>query len=391
VLRSKDIAHYFSIPLNTLKPGKAITFDLHLYFQQNQHIMIWQRNGEVPTGDFISRYEAKGIHDVWIHQDDRGAYEEYLKDEPAVDALEPEALPDLELTPEPAAEVPAISDHAQYLIGVYRDHDQSDRNKTALMAKRAREVIAGTLAPQTSEAQAITTREMRKTVQDFLADVLKQEEGNLRELWDMADLDPGLSHAANVASYCVLLTLAVGQTEPATLKDMAQAGLLHDLGVTQVSAAIVANPWSAHTSEQHRDYREHVMASVDLAQEYGAGVTEHAARLMMTHHEKFDGTGYPSQMHGFQLTTLAQIVAMAEWLDSIACGQWDGRARTYAETIETLEDFEKDPNFPQYFHPKLFRTLMTWLKSPGSTEEAFIRMAVNAVDAQSESILKKSA
>ena len=77
-----------------------------------------------------------------------------------------------------------------------------------------------------------------------------------------------------------------------------------------------------------------------------------AAEIALTHHERFDGTGYPRGLAGEEIPIAGRIVAVADVFDALVCDRPYRRALTLEEAVKIMlrgrgEPF--DPDLIDYF------------------------------------------
>jgi HD-GYP domain-containing protein (c-di-GMP phosphodiesterase class II) len=402
-MRSKRISDYVEAKLSDLRPGRPLAVDLHLYFAANQHVLVWRKAGETLSERFVAKYEARGMAQIWIHRDDEAAWREYVeaKDaaEPALVAVPPpvEAAPLPLPAPAPALAAPSATPSAapraadlapmlmdmeelvpipprteegRGMVELLASPELDERMRTALTARAARDVLAETLKPATPELRAEAISHARDVVRDVLDSVLEEAAADVRktinEVWDLNSIDPKLDHAVNVASFAVLFAMAFGRISQDVLTDIALAGLLHDIGLTQIPAHVVQTPWEHQSAKERQLYARHVDEGLRLIDDLAGEMSPRVKPLIQQHHEKFDGTGYPMQLQGFQVNDVAQLVAMADTLESMSSGQWDGIRRSLTDTFDSIEKLERSRSFPEFFNPEVFSAVTRWIRAPGS-------------------------
>ena len=98
---------------------------------------------------------------------------------------------------------------------------------------------------------------------------------------------------------------------PAAVEDAALAGLLHDLGMRELSYDRLYRMRSPN-AEDRRTYQQHVLVGESLVD--GAGLAAVSAAVRH-HHERWDGGGYPDHLAGAAIPLLARIVHLAEVYD----------------------------------------------------------------------------
>jgi HD-GYP domain-containing protein (c-di-GMP phosphodiesterase class II) len=262
-----------------------------------------------------------------------------------------------------------------------------------MVAKTARSAMAEIAAAETPAEQKKANEKAREVVRDVLEGALDKASKEVRslaaEIWALADIDPDLEHSANVSTYAVLFAMAFGRIDQELIADIAIAGLLHDAGISQVTAAVTAVPWKEMQAGQLDRYAHHVNAGNTLVEMYAPEIPARVKAMIGQHHEKFDGTGYPNHLEGFKVNDIAQLLGMADILDSMSSGQWDGQKRPLQETFATLEAIEKKRTFPEYFNPEVFGAVVKWMRNARAMDSA--KEAAKIVEQTTEKLIKNKA
>jgi HD-GYP domain-containing protein (c-di-GMP phosphodiesterase class II) len=152
-------------------------------------------------------------------------------------------------------------------------------------------------------------RMQRKVVQDAYRETVIAL-ANALEVKDM----PTRVHSARVRDYAVQLTAAI---EPRLLADpsLEYGFLLHDVGKLGVPQELLAKP-GALTPEELELMREHTVIGADILAEVtflrGEGI-----KVIRSHHERWDGTGYPDHLVGAAIPLCARIFAVADAVDAM--------------------------------------------------------------------------
>ncbi len=432
MIRSKDVAHYFLAQLDDLIPGKPLTFDVLLYFKRNNHILMWFANKDAPSQAIIDKYKGRGVRAIWIHSDDKEAFEIYKRDvqtlAPAPQQAAPapstpqkvEAIelamaadlveggaqdvgvsgqggagpgtPDAEFAAPGAAvntPTPVLapkSESAQKIIAQMQSAEPNPTKKAALVAIEARKALNEALVNEEVKKQDSLNAEARKIAKDILDEIQSESRALISEVWSLAEADADLTHGVNVATYGVMMALAFGKIEKGVLSEIALAGILHDTGVSRISPLVAQKPVSTRSSEDHKAYEGHVEAGIEISRAHESKLTDRVATMITQHHEKFNGQGYPHKLEGFKLDAIGQIVAIAEMLDTMASGQWDGVRRSYKQVLVELEQIEKSRTFPEYFNPEIFGKVIRWAQTKEA--KAIADQAMKIVRDQSETSIQ---
>jgi len=102
---------------------------------------------------------------------------------------------------------------------------------------------------------------------------------------------------------------------PGRLRDLAIGGLLHDIGKLAVPDAILKKP-GALTDDEFQVVMQHVYTGPALLRELG-GFSPMVHRLVRGHHERFDGSGYPSAVAGDPIPLDVAILAVCDVYDAL--------------------------------------------------------------------------
>jgi HD-GYP domain-containing protein (c-di-GMP phosphodiesterase class II) len=120
-------------------------------------------------------------------------------------------------------------------------------------------------------------------------------------------------HAERVAAYGIEIARAVGLPRP-DAPEMEFGFLLHDIGKVAVPDAILYKP-GALTSEERALMARHPAIGAEIIGgiEFLAG----AAQVVRSHHERWDGMGYPDGLAAEQIPIAARVFAVADVLDAL--------------------------------------------------------------------------
>ncbi len=91
---------------------------------------------------------------------------------------------------------------------------------------------------------------------------------------------------------------------------------LHDIGKIAISERILRKP-GALTENERRQMERHTDVGHELLAGSGNDLLELAATVAWTHHERWDGTGYPRRLAGEAIPLAGRIVAVADVFDAL--------------------------------------------------------------------------
>lgn len=119
-------------------------------------------------------------------------------------------------------------------------------------------------------------------------------------------------HCVRVAQIAALLAESLGIYGP-ELDEIKIGGLLHDLGKIFISDDILLKPGKL-TEREFAAIKSHCIKGYEAIKEF---VNERIALMVLQHHEKIDGSGYPMGLQKDQIMLEARIMAVADVYDAL--------------------------------------------------------------------------
>ncbi len=121
------------------------------------------------------------------------------------------------------------------------------------------------------------------------------------------------THSQSVADFAEAIGKRMRLGEGA-LQTLRSAALLHDVGKIGVPDSILSKPGPL-TDEEFEIIKRHPQTAIDILKEV-KGLSEEKP-IILHHHEKYDGTGYPAGLKGDQIPLGARILCVADALDTM--------------------------------------------------------------------------
>ena len=169
--------------------------------------------------------------------------------------------------------------------------------------------------------------EHRSSLQNTLGDVQalldemprKLAEG-LCSAWDLRHVETG-AHVRRIGAYTEVLAQALG-TSIEQGDTLARAAMLHDIGKIAIPDAILTKP-AKLTTEEFEIMKRHTVVGAKLLGGVRHPFVELAAMIARSHHERWDGSGYPDGLRAEECPFEARVVAVADVYDAL------GQTRCY--------------------------------------------------------------
>jgi response regulator RpfG family c-di-GMP phosphodiesterase len=190
------------------------------------------------------------------------------------------------------------------------------------------------------------TRQLKRTMEDLNLSYDHTLSALVKAL-DAREKETG-SHSERVMNYTLLLAGRCGVREP-ELSAIAKGTLLHDIGKIGVSDNILLKGGKLNDVEWIEMKRHPVVGYEILS---GIPSLSSASEFVLSHHERFDGTGYPQRLKGREIPLSARIFAFADTLDAMTSDRPYRKALPFSSVITEVEKCtgsQFDPHITKVF------------------------------------------
>jgi HD-GYP domain-containing protein (c-di-GMP phosphodiesterase class II) len=159
-------------------------------------------------------------------------------------------------------------------------------------------------------------------------------EDTLKVLGAAIDLrdEPTAGHSRRVCSYSLKIARDMSLSD-AQLRNIARGAYLHDIGKLGIPDGILLKPGPL-TSEEWSVMQKHAQIGFDLVK--CIPFLADTAEIILCHHERFDGNGYPRGLRSQAIPLGARIFAVADTLDAITSDRPYRRASSFEGAMETI-------------------------------------------------------
>ncbi len=156
----------------------------------------------------------------------------------------------------------------------------------------------------------------------------------MAKLIELREANPQ-AHSEVLSSYAVSLAEAIGLAED-EVRNIANAILLHDIGNVAIPDAILNKP--EPLSKQERSVMQsHTVHGHSVLQGSRNNLFQMAAEIALSHHEHWDGSGYPQGLRGIEIPVAARIAAVADMLDALTSPRSYRPAFGFEESLEMVQ------------------------------------------------------
>jgi putative two-component system response regulator len=138
-------------------------------------------------------------------------------------------------------------------------------------------------------------------------------------------------HIGRIGGYCTILARGLGM-QGEELEQVGPACSLHDIGKIGMPDAILLKRGPLNM-EERAIMQEHTMVGARILNDAAAPILRVGASVALTHHERWNGTGYPMGLKGTEIPLLGRICAVADVFDALTT------QRPYREAVSNEEAY----------------------------------------------------
>ncbi|PKK97974.1 MAG: hypothetical protein CVV57_09595 [Tenericutes bacterium HGW-Tenericutes-2] len=159
-------------------------------------------------------------------------------------------------------------------------------------------------------------------------------------------------HSKRVSSFCKIIGMELGiQQEELDLLEL--AGMYHDIGKISIPDAILNKPGKL-TDEEYEIIKTHTLVGYQIlkaADEY-SGLAEYA----LSHHERWDGRGYPKGLKGTEIPLFSRIINVADSFEAMTADRPYRKGMSLEDAIKEIKrcsGSQFDPEIAEIFVNKI--------------------------------------
>ncbi len=269
---------YFPLPIHTYNEGDII--DQKLYFKYQGQFVFFQEKGQKWLSADSKRLKDFGLEDLYIRADSLNVWHEFM------DSKMPKLLQEPKMS---------MADKGKIIYQTCVSTAEAVFNN-----------------PKSSETAQKSTSFLKHCI-----DFLSQDKSSFYELFKTSALTMSEhSHGLHVAAYAVTLGKKMGFTKEQELVTLGVGALLHDLGKTKISPELLDRKGPISDAEKE-ELKKHAKYGYEIVSQYGTAIPQLAKRIIVEHHERIDGSGYPKGLTGGQIHIFSQIVGVCDVFDSM--------------------------------------------------------------------------
>lgn len=219
----------------------------------------------------------------------------------------------------------------------------------AELLMRVRNLLDAQLAHRMLHDQKKVLEEMVHARTEDLNQTRLQVVRRLGRAAEYRDNETGL-HIIRMSKYAELLARSLGWSE-ADCELMLHASPMHDVGKIGIPDSILLKPGKLDADEMDI-IKTHTSIGADILKDGNSALMHLACEIAISHHEKWDGSGYPNALAGTAIPQSGRIVAVADVFDALTASRPYKKAWTVeaaANLIRESSGSHFDPEVVEHF------------------------------------------
>ena len=170
---------------------------------------------------------------------------------------------------------------------------------------------------------------------------------------EFRDQETGM-HVIRMSKYCEALAKEIGMSE-LQRELLFTASPLHDIGKIAIPDSILLKPGKLDPQEWEI-MKTHTTIGSELLSASHSAFMKMAAQIALTHHEKWDGTGYPQGLKENQIPLVGRICGLCDVFDALTSSRPYKKAWSFEEALEEIKKEQA-----KHFDPALVKSFLNIL------------------------------
>ncbi|MET0008813.1 MAG: HD-GYP domain-containing protein [Candidatus Thiodiazotropha sp. 6PLUC9] len=218
-----------------------------------------------------------------------------------------------------------------------------EMEKALIVRQEAGRVITNIMADVRLGKQ-VDTEQVSPVVEQMLGTIFRNQDAFLG-LTRIRDMDQyTFEHSISVSALMIAFAKKLGLDE-SVIWEVGVGGILHDIGKLQVPEKILNKPGRL-TEDEFSIMRGHVGFGTRLVDETDA-IPKNALRVLLQHHERLNGTGYPGRLSGEEISLYGKMAAIVDVYDAITSDRVYHKGKMPSVVLRQLIEWSGEGVFDQ--------------------------------------------
>lgn len=218
---------------------------------------------------------------------------------------------------------------------VLEDHEEEEKEREERRREFYKETINYTrvLFEDVRAERGIDTQKLRERVESIIKMLSEQQEETVKMTRIRNDANYILNHTVNMT----LLSVHLGRELGFSRRELLELGLgcmLHDIGMTAIPDRLLEKEGSL-TDQEYKVIQSHPLYKEELL-EATQGLSYFARSVVLQHHERVDGSGYPEGLKNGEISKFARVAAVADSYEAMVSPRVYRDRKTSYEAMQII-------------------------------------------------------
>lgn len=283
---------YFPISPRMLFPSVLGSFSVYLW--QGGDFVLYTKSGQTFTEKHTTKLYSNGVKEIYVQSEEKHNYDKYLEEN---------------------------------LGSILLNGSLPEEERSKVLYEASSSVVRNVFNEKLPETLSAEHFERVSAIAENSIRFLSSEKA-------LAAIAPFISHDYKTYTHCIhvfIFLVAILNTYSLSEQLIFECGLgalLHDLGKTSIPKAIL-NKRGPLTNDERKIIQSHPLVGVSMCSQLP--LSQNTINCILFHHEKMDGSGYPSGLKGKDIPLPVRAIAIADIYDALTS------ARPYAEAMSPYE------------------------------------------------------
>jgi HD-GYP domain-containing protein (c-di-GMP phosphodiesterase class II) len=162
---------------------------------------------------------------------------------------------------------------------------------------------------------------------------------------------------------CYFLTKTLNIEDQEALADVIVGSYLMHLGYTQLSLSSVRKPFLSQFEDERKSFKKHTILANHLIKRGNLPISERCKKIVLDHHERVNGNGYPGEKFGEQIETLALLVGAVAHVFEFSSGKISGNKQAMKSVILSIKNKTYSPGLELDFGDKINESIINLINT----------------------------
>ncbi len=289
------------IDLSLLRLDEVSPFDFYLQSREDDHnYVLYSKNGSRFTEDLKQELLLNGVKTIYVTDSDYDAYQEYIENN---------------------------------LSAIIHDEDIGPQEKSKIVYSSSKYLMK-----KLFEDPRIDNIVRTKKTVDHLVDIVLSDSKTTQQLIRITEFDYSTyTHSINVG----IISLAfakdlLNNISEDEFHDLGTGFFLHDIGKAAIPLEII-NKSDPLSSSDWMVMKTHPQKGYEILKESGF-LNMEAASIVLQHHERIDGSGYPKGLKGGEISFFGKICSIVDSFDALTTNRCYQKAHSSFDALNIIKE-----------------------------------------------------